>query len=306
MEAERIRKPGSVRLTEEQYEEMEALGLENESAYVKYKLSGAQKHLQVLRQSSVEVDNQQALIQNKPMINSTHESKPEPLEDKSSYTIAVKDKLALQKLSLENEQLKQKLEEISRSKEESLSGIHNQVEGLLKDELLKRDFEAVKKENTSLQKKIDKLEKELEKSEEAIEEKSGEIEELVKKLGLVELGKVLLPGAINGLASKYPKEMQGLATTLGSLSGDDMKQLLPAASLAEEHQNLLNIAEYFRELFDDEQFEQVIQLISQLGEQIKEDDTMINKVIYYLNQMSKIRKAKKQQPENQDKQNEQA
>ncbi len=100
--------------------------------------------------------------------------------------------------------------------------------------------------------------------------------------------------------------MQGLATTLGSLSGDDMKQLLPAASLAEEQQNLLNIAEYFRELFDDEQFEQVIQLISQLGEQIKEDDTMINKVIYYLNQMSKIRKAKKQQPENQDKQNEQA
>ena len=280
MEAERIRKPGSVRLTEEQYEEMAALGLENESAYVKYKLNGAQKHLQVLRNSS-ELSNQVNHQQNES--SDYLKTTPEPLEDK----------LALQKLSMENEQLKQKLEEISRSKEESLSGIHNQVEGLLKDELLKRDFEVAKKENAALQKEIEKLEKELEKSEETIEEKSGEIEELVKKLGLVELGKVLLPGAISGLASKYPKEMQGLATTLGSLSGEDVKQLLPAAGLPEEQQNLLNIAEYFRELFDDEQFEQVIQLISQLGEQIKEDGAMINKVIYYLNQMSKIRNAKK-------------
>ncbi|MGK7390287.1 MAG: hypothetical protein ACNS60_08045 [Candidatus Cyclobacteriaceae bacterium M2_1C_046] len=279
MEAERIRKPGSVRLTEEQYEEMEALGLENESAYVKYKLNGAQKHLQVLRKVNHQKNESSDYLK----------TTPEPLEDK----------LALQKLSMENEQLKQKLEEISRSKEESLSGIHNQVEGLLKDELLKRDFEVAKKENSALQKELEKLEKELEKSEETIEEKSGEIEELVKKLGLVELGKVLLPGAISGLASKYPKEMQGLATTLGSLSGEDVKHLLPAASLSEEQQNLLNIAEYFRELFDDEQFEQVIQLISQLGEQIKEDGTMINKVIYYLNQMSKIRNAKKNENDKQ-------
>ena len=290
MEAERIRKPGSVRLTEEQYAEMETLGLENESAYVKYKLNGAQKHLQVLRASpefGAQLNNHKNESPDYPSVKTT----PEPLEDK----------LALQKLSMENEQLKQKLEEISRSNEESLNGIHNQVEGLLKDELLKRDFEMAKKENTSLQKEIEKLEKELGKSEETIEEKSNEIEELVKKLGLVELGKVLLPGAISGLASKYPKEMQGLATTLGGLSGEDVKQLLPAAGLSEEQQNLLNIAEYFRELFDDEQFEQVIQLISQLGEQIKEDDTIINKAIYYLNQMSKIKNAKKQS-ENKNKQ----
>ncbi|MBL0767106.1 hypothetical protein [Marivirga atlantica] len=286
MEADRIRKPGSVRLTDEQYEEMETLGLENESAYVKYKLNGAQKHLQVLRNSS-DLNNDK---------DYSGEEKPAQLLVKPTSE-SLEDKLALQKLSLENEQLRHKLEEISRSKEESLSGIHNQVEGMLRDELLKRDFESLKKENTRLQKDIEKLEKELEKSEEAIEEKSGEIQELVKKLGLVELGKVLLPGAINGLASKYPKEMQGLATTLGSLSGEDVKQLLPAASLSAEQQNLLNIAEYFRELFDDEQFEQLVQMVTQLGEQVKQDETMISKVIYYLNQMGKIRNSKQKHTE---------
>jgi hypothetical protein len=265
---------------------METLGLENESAYVKYKLNGAQKHLQVLRNSS-DLNNDK---------DYSGEEKPAQLLVKPTSE-SLEDKLALQKLSLENEQLRHKLEEISRSKEESLSGIHNQVEGMLRDELLKRDFESLKKENTRLQKDIEKLEKELEKSEEAIEEKSGEIQELVKKLGLVELGKVLLPGAINGLASKYPKEMQGLATTLGSLSGEDVKQLLPAASLSAEQQNLLNIAEYFRELFDDEQFEQLVQMVTQLGEQVKQDETMISKVIYYLNQMGKIRNSKQKHTE---------
>ncbi|MTI23081.1 hypothetical protein E1176_18770 [Fulvivirga sp. RKSG066] len=286
MEADRIRRPGSVRLTDEQYEEMEALGLENESAYVKYKLSGAQKHLQVLRDNPTRVS----------------EEKPDTAPVKVTGD-SFEDKLALQKLSMENEQLKQKLEEISRSRDESLNGIHNQVEGLLKDELLKRDYDTLKKENAGLLKDIEKLEKELEKSEEALEEKCDEIEELVKKLSLVELGKVLLPGAINGLASKYPKEMQGLATTLGSLSGEDVKQLLPAANLSEEQQNLLNISEYFRELFDDEQFEQVVQMVSQLGEQVKEDATMVTKVIYYLNQMKKIRKSKQKQTEQSERNN---
>jgi hypothetical protein len=286
MEADRIRRPGSVRLTDEQYEEMEALGLENESSYVKYKLSGAQKHLQVLRDNPTRVS----------------EEKPDTAPVKATGE-SLEDKLALQKLTMENEQLKQKLEEISRSRDESLNGIHNQVEGLLKDELLKRDFDTLKKENAGLLKDIEKLEKELEKSEEALEEKCDEIEELVKKLSLVELGKVLLPGAINGLASKYPKEMQGLATTLGSLSGEDVKQLLPAANLSEEQQNLLNISEYFRELFDDEQFEQVVQMVSQLGEQVKEDATMVTKVIYYLNQMKKIRKSKQKQTEQSERNN---
>ena len=49
-EFQRVRKPGSVRLTDEQYEEMEQLGLKNESAYVNYKLNHAKHHLQVIRQ----------------------------------------------------------------------------------------------------------------------------------------------------------------------------------------------------------------------------------------------------------------
>ena len=273
MEAERTRKPGSVRLTDAQYEEMERLDIDNESAYVKYKLSGAQQHLQVLRQEP--------------------ESQP-PSHASSVADSSVADQLAIQRLSLENDQLKSKLNELSRNKEETLSGLHSQVEGLLRDELLKRDFDALKKENNGLQRELEKAAKELEKSEQTIEEKTAEIEELVKKLGLIELGKVLLPGAINGLARRYPQEMQGLASTLGSLSGEGVQQLLPGAGLSQEQQNLLNIAQYFRELFNDEQFEQVVQLVTQLGEQVEQDSTMINKVIYYLNQMAKMRKAKSQ------------
>lgn len=271
MEAERTKKPGSVRLTDAQYEEMERLGVDNESAYVKYKLSGAQQHLQVLRREE-----------------------PPEFQPQSVVEGSVADQLAIQRLSLENDQLKSKLNELSRVKEETLSGLHSQVEGLLRDELLKRDFDALKKENTGLQRELEKAEKELAKSEQTIEEKSAEIEELVKKLGLIELGKVLLPGAINGLANRYPQEMQGLASTLGSLSGEGVQQLLPGAGLSQEQQNLLNIAQYFRELFNDEQFEQVVQLVTQLGEQVEQDSTMINKVIYYLNQMAKMRKAKSQ------------
>jgi len=90
--------------------------------------------------------------------------------------------------------------------------------------------------------------------------------------------------------------MQGLASTLGELSGDgDTDKLQAAASLSEEQQNLLNISEYFRELFDDEQFEQLVQMVSQLGEQIKIDETIITKVIYYLNQLARMRSSKQKQ-----------
>jgi len=279
---ERHRKPGSVRLSDEQYEEMERLGIDSESAYVKYKLSGAQQHLQVLRneeQTQVSAPVEQVPIQ------------------------SFEDKLALQKLAIENEQLKSKLEEVSASKEETLSGIHDQVSGMLRDELLKRDFEDLKKEVAAKEKDINKLERELEKATAQIEDKESEIEELVKKLGLVELGKALLPGAVSGLAKKYPKEMQGLATTLGELSGEEPGQLPAAGQLSEEQQNLLNIAEYFRELFDDEQFEQIIQMISQLGEQIQQDDTVIGKVIYYLNQLSKVKNAQQKQAAKEQEQN---
>lgn len=271
---QKIRKPGSVRLTDEQYEEMERLGLPNESAYVNYKLNHAKSHLQVIKHGSSErASTSDSNVSGKP---------------------SLEDKLALQRLTLENQQLKEKLDTLNQDKEETLNGVHHQVNNLLKDELLKRDFEAVKKENANQQNKIEKLEKRLEKAESTIEDKNGEIEELVKKLGMVELGKALLPGAVSSLAKRYPKEMRGLAATLGDLGGLEGSHLPPAA-LDEEQQNLLQIAEYFRELFTDEQFEQVIQMISQLGEHLKEDDGLIRKVIYYLNQLATIRKSKQRQ-----------
>ena len=132
MMEERQRKPGSVRLTEEQYEEMEQLGLDNESAYVKHKLNGAQQHLQVLRNEE-KVDRPPAVV-------SVSTEEPKPVSHSKSF----EDQLALQKLSLENEQLKSKLEELSQSKEQALDGIHGQVTSMLQDELLKRDFEDLK------------------------------------------------------------------------------------------------------------------------------------------------------------------
>ncbi|GAB4242783.1 MAG: hypothetical protein Tsb0034_20390 [Ekhidna sp.] len=296
MTEERQRKPGSVRLTEEQYAEMERLGIDNESAYVKYKLNGAQQHLQVLRKESSDDFKAEVLSQQEHGVT-------EKSVDLSAPQSNLNDRLALQRLSLENEQLKSKLNELTQAKEQALDGIHGQVSSMLRDELLKRDFEQSKKDVVRLEKEIDRLEKELEKSENEMEEKESEIEELVKKLGLVELGKALLPGAVSGLAKKYPKEMQGLAATLGELSGEEQNQL-PSASLSEEQQNLLNIAEYFRELFDDEQFEQVVQLVSMMGEQVTEDETLIGKVVYYLNQLAKVRKSQHKQNEKQDKQTE--
>lgn len=279
-EFEKIRKPGSVRLSDEQYEEMEQLGLKNESAYVNYKLNHAKHHLQVIR-----------------LQDGGDQEAGTPVDR------SLEDKLAVQRLTLENQQLKERLDALNQDKEETLSGVQHQVNHLLKEELLKRDFESLKKENANQQKEIEKLEKQLEKAEEVNEDKNKEIEEMVKKLGLVELGKTLLPGAVDGLARRYPKEMQGLAATLGGLSGHEAGQLLPA-TLNEEQQNLLQIAEYFRELFNDEQFEQVIKMVSQLGEHIKEDATMIGKVIYYLNQMAKIRKSKQRHGQEEEKTNE--
>ena len=194
-ELQKIRKPGSVRLTDEQYEEMQQLGLPNESAYVNYKLNHA-NHLQIMRNAD--------------------EEGTAPASQTPEGTLD--DKLAVQRLTLENQQLKEKLDRLQQDKEETLDGVHHQVSHLLKEELLKRDFEALQKENATQQKEIDRLEKQLEKAEDSAEDKSKEIEELVKKLGLVELGKALLPGAVNGLAKRYPREMQGLAATLGGLS----------------------------------------------------------------------------------------
>ncbi len=290
MMEERQRKPGSVRLTEEQYREMEQLGLDNESAYVKYKLNGAQQHLQVLRDEQNELGQENT------------ETTPFATPKTGMAISDLEDRLAIQRLSLENEQLKSKLNELSRSKEEALDGIHGQVTALLRDELLQRDFEALKKETAARQKEIEKLEQALAQSKGRIEEKESEIRELVKKLGLVELGKALLPGAVNGLARQFPREMKGLVQTLGELSGEDFPQLPSADQLNEEQRHLLNVVEYFRELFSDEQFDQVVQLVSRLGEQLKKDDSIIGKMSYYLDRVTRVKAA--QQPSNENPQNE--
>ncbi|MBP2831257.1 hypothetical protein J8281_03570 [Aquimarina sp. U1-2] len=285
-ESFRHRKPGSVRLTDEQYAEMESLGIDNESAYVKYKLNGAKNHLMVLRNQSG-IDE---TLEDKEMAENQDTSLGVPT-DKPASANALADKLSIQRLSLENQQLREKLDSLSMDKQQTLDGVHHQVNNLLKDELLKRDFESLKKENTNQLKQIEKLEKQLEKSEASTEEKQHEIEELVKKLSLVELGKVLIPGAINGLAKRYPKEMHGLASTLGGLNGEE-DNILPPSGLSEEQQNLLGILEYFRELFTESQFDQIVQLIAQMGEQIKDDQEILQKVSYYLRQLNRVQKSR--------------
>jgi hypothetical protein len=262
---QRKRNPGAVRLTDEQYEEMELLGLSNESAYVNYKLNG-NGHLKVSRSDSRENENQ--------------------------HPQYIASQLALQKAAFENQQLRKKLEELTRSSEESLNGVSIRVNKMLEEELLRRDYEALKKERDNLTREVEKLEKKLEKVEDQLEEKSQEIEEMAKKFGLIELGKTLLPSAISGLAKRYPRELKGLATSLGELAGDEGKMLEDSA-LNEEQRNLLNIAEYFRSLFDDKQFEQLIEIVSLMGTAVKEDIQLMQKIMYYLNQLSRVRKASK-------------
>lgn len=259
----RKRNPGAVRLTDEQYEEMEYLGLSNESAYVNYKLNG-NGHLKV--------------------------SHNDYRENETQHPQYIASQLALQKAAFENKQLKEKLEELTRSSEESLNGVSIRVNKMLQEELLRRDFEALKKERDNLSKEVEKLENKLEKAEDQLEEKAEEIGELTKRFGLIELGKTLLPGAISGLARRYPRELRNLAASLGELTGDEGK-MLEASDLNEEQRNLLQIAEYFRSLFDDKQFEQLIEIVSLMGTAIKEDVQLMQKILYYLNQLSRIRKA---------------
>ena len=272
-ELKRIRRPGSVRLTDEQYEEMESLGLDSESAYVKYKLNEAQDHLHLMK------------------VDRSVSPAAELLHSTDHTVSGLNDRLAIQRLTLENQRLQEKLGALSEDREATLDGIPQRVTHLLQQELQKRDLEALRKEREQQAKEIEKLEKLLEKSEDTIEDKQQEIEELIKKLGLIEVGKALLPGAISGLSQRYPREMQGLASTLGALSGEEAVGL-PASSLDAEQQQLLQIAQYFRALFTEAQFEQFVQMVSQMGEQIQQDEGLIRKVIYYLNQLKKMGQAK--------------
>ncbi len=269
MEA-RQRKPGSVRLTDEQYQEMDRLGIDNESAYVKYKLSAAQSKLAVLKP-----DPEVAQIKTLPVVPKRANDIPQ-----------VEDKLTIQRLVLENQSLKNKLEEISENNQQTLSGVNQKVHAMLQDELMKRDFETLKKQSTQQEKEIKVLEEKLEKSNKDTEAKQEEIEALVKKLGLVELGKALLPGAISGLAKQYPNQMKGIAGTLGSIGlGYNV-----ADENEEDKEYLLQILSHLTEVFTEAQFEQVMQLMIQLGEQIKEDDTLLQKIGYYLQQLKKKEK----------------
>ena len=127
MDTYRDRKPGSVRLTDEQYEEMELLGIENESQYLRHKLNEATP-----MRISRSYENQQ--------------------------NDNISDKLALQKAELENDRLREKLNELTRNQEEALNGVNTHVSQLLQEELMKRDFEALKKENALQTRQIEKLE----------------------------------------------------------------------------------------------------------------------------------------------------
>ena len=260
MDTYRDRKPGSVRLTDEQYEEMELLGIENESQYLRHKLNEATP-----MRISRSYENQQ--------------------------NDNISDKLALQKAELENDRLREKLNELTRNQEEALNGVNTHVSQLLQEELMKRDFEALKKENALQTRQIEKLESKLKRAEDQVDEKDIEIAELVRKLGIIELGKALIPGAVSGLAKRYPKQLQGLAETLGELGGQMAALPEPSQSLTEEQQELIEFAEYFQSLFEEDQLQEIVLLLGQISEALKADDTTIQKITYYLNHLGKVRKA---------------
>ncbi|UZO81376.1 hypothetical protein NBT05_02620 [Aquimarina sp. ERC-38] len=204
----------------------------------------------------------------------------------------LKDQLTIQRLSLENRQLQEKLERASKSNEEALNGVQLQVHSLLQEELQKRDYQQLKESHAKGQKEIEQLQKGVEQAKKENEEKQKEIENLVKKLGFVELGKALLPGAISGLAKQYPNQMKGVAGTLGRLGLNETG----APGNSEDGDYLLQILNHLQEVFTEEQFEQVIQLLIQLGEQVREDSSLISKIKYFLSQSTHSPKGEQASP----------
>jgi len=266
---------GSIRLNEDQLADMEQLGFKNASAYVRHKLQQGTSKLEQL-QATADQDG----VHHVPVTSVANPSDPQ-----------LKDQLTIQRLSLENRQLQEKLERINKNNEETLNGVQHQVHTMLQEELQRRDYEQLKKECAMHTDKIQELVKNLDTAKKETAEKQKEIEVLVKKLGFVELGKALLPGAISGLARQYPNQMKGIAGTLGRLG--------LSHNVADEHQNeedneyLLQILNHLHEVFTEEQFEQVIQLMFQLGDQIKDDQGLLQKIAYYLNQLKRKTEAKK-------------
>ncbi len=267
MEAKR-RNLGSVRLTDAQYEEMDRLGFTSESAYVRHKMQQAETKLEVLKTTQDKNTVRQLSIPGISGVSNTN----------------IEDQLTIQRLAIENKKLQEQLEQVTQSQQEALNGVHHKVHSMLQEELQKRDYEELKKSYAASESKLKKL-------QENLEEKKKENEALVKKLSFVELGKALLPGAITGLAKQYPKQMKGIAGTLGSLGMTDAKE---NGNTSEEENYLLQVIEHLGELFTEEQFEQVLQLMFQLAEQIKDDQGLLQKIAYYLNQLKRKTEAGKQ------------
>ncbi len=276
MEA-RPKKPGSVRLNAAQYAEMDRLGFDNESAYVKYKMEQGQSKLEVLKTPSGD-----STVRTLPMVT-----------EKAQGVVA--DQLTIQRLSMENRNLQKQLEQLRNSNEETLNGVHHKVHVLLQEELQKRDTETLKTAHAEAKKQIGHLEQQLAKAQKETDAKQEEIKALVKKLGFVELGKALLPGAISGLAKQYPKQMKGIAGTLGRLGLSDPQP--EETPLDEEQQHWLHIITYLKELCTEEQCDQLVQLLVRLGEQLKDDDQLLQKLHYYLSQLQKASSAPKEDPE---------
>ena len=267
MEAKR-RNPGSVRLTDAQYEEMDRLGFTSESAYVRHKMQQAETKLEVLKTTQDKSVVRQLSI---PGISGVGNPN-------------IEDQLTIQRLAIENRKLQEQLEQATQSQQEALNGVHHKVHSMLQEELQKRDYEELKKTYAASESQLKKL-------KENLEETQKENEALVKKLSFVELGKALLPGAITGLAKQYPKQMKGIAGTLGSLGMSDATE---NGNTSEEENYLLQVIEHLGELFTDEQFEQVLQLMFQLAEQLKDDQGLLQKIAYYLNQLKRKTEAGKQ------------
>lgn len=256
---------GSVRLTDKQYEEMERLGLENESAYVRYKIQAGENRLSRLQKVEPSTINEATPGGSPPS------------------QIGLEDKLTIQRLQLEKERLVEKLDAIQRGNEEALGGVPSRVHALLQEELQRRDFQALQKEASAQSETIKELKEKLEKAKKQSESKQEEIEALLKKLSLVELGRTLLPGAISGLAREYPKEMKGIAGTLGRLGLDNE---VVEAEVVNEDKELLQILEYLKEAFSAEQFQEVLELLIRLSEGISMDAALIQKVSYYLQKLA--------------------
>lgn len=249
------RKTGSVRLSEVQYTEMQRLGIDSESAYIRHKLEQGQTKLEVLKT---------------------------PIKTEALNETELQEQLTIQRLTLENNQLKNQLETSDHNNREALNGVNQRVHTMLQDELFKRDFETLKKEHTQREAAIKKLEEELSAAKKESASRKEEIEALVKKLGFLELGKAFIPSAISGLAKHYPNQMRGIAGTLGQL-GLEQGEIDSEQIGQEDH--LQQVIDYLRDQFSDTQFEQTLQLMMSLAEHIKADTQIIEKVNYYLNQL---------------------